>query len=401
MEPVLSAYQLTKVYRIYRNPRDRIKEILFRRPYHEPMVALDHVSLEVPPGAALGVVGENGAGKSTLLGILAGVLKPTGGAVTRQGKVASILDLGGGFHSEFTGRQNIQMSAAMLGLGHKEIENSLDRIIDFSELHHFMDKPLKTYSAGMHIRLAFSVAVSVSPDLLVIDEVLAVGDAYFQKKCLDRLADFLENGGSIVFCSHSMYTVTQFCSQALWLRQGRAQAMGDAREVVAAYDDYTREKTRRMEQKDPFSRGAPAEGRSETPERSAAWIETCFLDGAHAGPDALYRLGDELLATVRFRTLRPEWKYHLGAAIDRNDHLTCYAVSTLSERLPCFSLNDAYEATFRIPRLPLLRGNYFLKLFLLDETGIRVLDTKTLPFTVVSEEEPWGVCYVPHEWKIH
>ena len=398
MEPLLRAHQLTKVYRVYKNPKHRIKEIIFRRPYHEPVLALDHVSLEVLAGSALGVIGENGAGKSTLLSILAGVLRPTGGKVVRSGKVASILDLGGGFHQEFSGRQNIQMSGAMLGLSQKEVETSIDRVIDFSELHHFIDKPLKTYSSGMHIRLAFSVAINVHPEILIIDEVLAVGDAYFQRKCIDHLSNYLQAGGSIVFCSHSMYAVAQFCQNAVWLKEGRVRAAGPAAEVIAAYENYIREKEQRKATHLHFSEEkAP----SDTPRGGAspAWIEECSLNGVKDSEPPVCRFGETLLVRARLRTSHPEWKFHAGVAIDRNDHLNCYATSTITDRLPFLSGKDSFDIEFFVPQLPFLRGNYFLKLFILDETGIQVLDSKTFPFSVISEDHPWGVCYVPHEWR--
>ena len=398
MEPVLTARQLTKVYRVYKNPSHRIKEILLRRPFHEPFVALDHVSLEVMPGTAIGVIGENGAGKSTLLSILAGVLRPTGGEVKSTGRIASILDLGGGFHGEFTGRQNIQMSAAMRGMTRKEIEQSLDRIVDFSELHHFIDKPIKTYSSGMHIRLAFSVAINVNPDILVIDEVLAVGDSYFQHKCLDNLRTFLNSGRAIVFCSHSMYSVVQFCKNAIWLKEGRVRSEGPAQDVVAAYENYTRQKELRKKAA-PFEAKSveKAEAIEELPPH--AWIESCSINGIDREP-LVCRFSEPFTASAVFRTSKPEWKYHAGIVIDRNDHLNCYASSTLTDGLPPFEGRSLFQADFLVPSLPFLRGNYFLKFFLLDETGLHVLDQKIVAFSVVSDGHPWGVCFVPHEWRV-
>ena len=181
---------LTKQYRVYLKPFDRLKEALIRRPCHELVEALGDVSFRVTPGDTLGVIGENGAGKSTLLKILAGTVRPTSGNVAKQGRIAALLELGSGFHPEFSGRQNIYLNAALLGLGEKEIKEREESIIEFSELGDVIDRPVKTYSSGMYVRLGFSIATSVDPDVLIIDEALSVGDQRFLKKCVDRMMGF-------------------------------------------------------------------------------------------------------------------------------------------------------------------------------------------------------------------
>src|SRR5262245_50514875 len=206
--PAIVADGLTKVYRSYRRPADRLWEALLRRPRHSELRALDDVSFTLPKGEGLGVIGENGAGKSTLLKVLCGVTQPTAGSLRVDGRVAAILELGAGFHPEFTGRQNAVLNAALLGLSEREVDAALPRILDFSELGDFIDRPVKTYSTGMAMRLAFSIATQVEPEVLIVDEALSVGDGYFQKKCMDRMLAFIRGGGTVLFCSHAMYYVS-------------------------------------------------------------------------------------------------------------------------------------------------------------------------------------------------
>ena len=215
------------------------------------------------------MVGENGAGKSTLLKILAGITAPSTGALRVEGKIASILELGSGFHPEFTGRQNIVLNAAMLGLTQAEVEAKTPDIVAFSELGHFIDQPVKTYSTGMAMRLGFAIATQVDPDILIIDEALSVGDGYFQKKCMDRMGRFVAEGGTLLFCSHAMYYVSVFCQQALWLRAGRAEALGPVDQVVREYEAFLARKSAAAERGPAGGGPRAAAGKPGTPGRGA------------------------------------------------------------------------------------------------------------------------------------
>ena len=220
------ADRIGKIYRLYDRPSDRLQELLLRRARHRDFHALREVSFELPRGEALGLIGENGAGKSTLLKIVAGTTQPSSGTVERHGVVASILELGMGFHPEFTGRENARMNAALLGLTGSDIRRRLPEIREFAELGEFFDRPVRTYSSGMTLRLAFAVATHAEADVLIIDEALAVGDGYFQKKSIDRITDFQKSGGTLLFCSHALYYVALLCGRALWLRAGEIAAAG-------------------------------------------------------------------------------------------------------------------------------------------------------------------------------
>src|SRR5581483_1129881 len=204
MAIAVRSVELTKQYEIYPRPLDRVLEWITRRPRHTVFPALQDVTFEVERGETVGIVGQNGAGKSTLLRLLCGVTRPTSGVIESNGTIASILELGTGFHPEFSGRDNAALNAAILGLSPSEVKQKLPAILEFSELGTFLDRPVKTYSSGMYMRLAFSVAVNFDPDILVIDEALAVGDGHFQKKCVDKIREFQREGRTILFCSHAM-----------------------------------------------------------------------------------------------------------------------------------------------------------------------------------------------------
>ena len=226
---------LSKAFRIYARPVDLLKEIVLRRPTHRELWALKDVSFTVKQGEVVGIIGRNGSGKSTLLKILTGVLDKTQGEVAIDGKVSSILELGTGFHPEYSGRQNIFMGGLCLGMSRQEIENRLDWIIDFSELADFIDQPLRTYSTGMKARLAFSTAISMDPDILFVDEALSVGDVKFNRKCFNTINQFREKGRTILLVSHDLNIVSSFCNRTILLNEGRIVAYGDPRDVTRIY----------------------------------------------------------------------------------------------------------------------------------------------------------------------
>ena len=234
--------ELGKDYRIYARPVDRLLEAILRKPRHRALSAVQGVSFNLLRGQSLGIIGDNGAGKSTLLKLLVGTVSPTAGKMAMSGRVTALLELGAGFHPEFSGRQNIFMNASLLGLSPEEIGEKEEDIIAFSGLGEFIDRPVKTYSSGMYVRLGFAIATSVDPDILIIDEALAVGDMAFQRKCIDRMNLFREQGKTMIFCSHSMYHVKELCDKTLWLDHGRMKGMGPTIELVARYEDFSRGK---------------------------------------------------------------------------------------------------------------------------------------------------------------
>ena len=233
---------ISKHFKIYRRPQDRLAEILFRKQKHELFRVLNDISFALEDGESIGIVGINGAGKSTLLKILAGTLQASSGQFEMYGQVAALLELGAGFHPEFSGRENIRLNASLLGVSEHNIIELENDIIEFSELRDFIDRPVKNYSSGMYVRLAFSIATMIRPEILIIDEALSVGDLTFQKKCVQRMNEFKEQSKTLVFCSHSMFHVQELCEKAIWLHEGQIREIGNSDSVVGHYEDFCNSK---------------------------------------------------------------------------------------------------------------------------------------------------------------
>ena len=254
---MISVKNISKTFKLYRTPSDRLKEILLTRCYHKKFQAVKDVSLEVREGETLGIVGANGAGKSTILKLLTGILIPDTGSVHVAGKITGLLELGTGFNAEFSGIDNIIHNATYLGLSRQEIDQRLDAIIAFTELKEFIHEPIKTYSSGMVMRLAFSVAIHADPKAFVVDEALSVGDAYFQQKCMKKIKDFKDNGGSIIFVSHDMNAVKVLCDQAILLKEGSVVEQGDPETIINTYNFLIAKRSKgeeiRYQDKDPSS----------------------------------------------------------------------------------------------------------------------------------------------------
>jgi lipopolysaccharide transport system ATP-binding protein len=255
---------LSKVFRIYNHPVDLVKEVVLRRKTHRELWALKDVSFQVKHGEMIGIIGRNGSGKSTLLKILTGVLDKTQGEVSIDGRISSILELGTGFHPEYTGRQNIFMGGLCLGMSRQQIENRLNWIINFSELHDFIDQPLRTYSTGMKARLAFSTAISMDPDILFVDEALSVGDVKFNRKCFNTINEFRNNGKTILLVSHDLNIVSSFCDKTILLNEGRIVAYGEPRDVTRIYHQLLYcDAPKELEQEATVSPGQEAEDKND------------------------------------------------------------------------------------------------------------------------------------------
>ncbi len=234
---MIEVNNVSKKFKIYHDKATTLKErLLFLRSKKADVFwALKNIDLKIEKGTTVGLIGHNGSGKSTLLKLITKIIYPTDGTITTHGRVSSLLELGAGFHPDFTGRENIYINASIFGLSRKEIDRRLQSIIDFSELHDFIDSPIRTYSSGMYTRLAFSVAVHVDPDILLIDEILAVGDVNFQKKCINKIKEFKKRGVTMVFVSHNMNDVTEICDKVVWLDKGIIREYGETDIIAEKY----------------------------------------------------------------------------------------------------------------------------------------------------------------------
>ncbi len=396
--PAVSVESLSKVYRVYDSPWARLRELVTRRPHHRPFAALNDISFTLPKGEALGIIGQNGAGKSTLLKILVGITAPTSGSVAVDGTVASILELGSGFHPEMTGRQNIVINAAMLGLSEEQVRAKTPEIIEFSELGSFIDQPVKCYSSGMTMRLGFAIAMQVDPEILIIDEALSVGDGYFQKKCMDRLLEFVADGKTLLFCSHAMYYVSAFCQQTLWLKEGRAEALGPTREVVDRYETFLAARETPsgervgVESIEIHSAGGPARIRE---------VKLFEADRELMPGSAVLRPGTPLTVEVAWESADPSLAFHLGVGLNRADGVEVGAFGTHGDNLPALSGATSYRARLAIPELPLVKGEFSLYLFLLGEQGLHVYDRRVLlgAFRVAQSRYAFGIVRMAHQWE--
>lgn len=387
----VAVHRLSKTYRLFDSPWQRLRQRLTGAPGQREIEALSEVSFEVPPGGRLAVIGDNGAGKSTLLKILSGVSSPTSGEVRVEGRIGSILELGSGFHPEFTGRQNLVLNAAMLGLSSEEVRRQTPEILEFAELGDFIDQPVKRYSTGMTLRLGFAIATQIEPEVLIIDEVLSVGDAYFRKKCLDQLERFVRSGRTLLFCSHAMYYATAFCDRAIWLHRGRVEADGTSAEVVQAYQTHlARRSSARRQHRD----------RVDDTGAGTARLGRVTIAGAGSQPP-MFRPGDSWTLRIEWQAGDPKGAFHIGVGIDRIDGVQVCSFGTRPGGKAPFTGHRHHAVILELPELPIISGEFSVYVFLLDERGLHVHDQKLLDraFRVESETYEIGLLRVDHRWR--
>jgi lipopolysaccharide transport system ATP-binding protein len=338
--------------------------------------ALDDISFSLERGQSLGVVGENGAGKSTLLKVIASVIRPTRGSVVVNGRVGALLELGSGFHPDYTGLANIELAAALLGLAPAEIADRRDEIIAFADIGEHIHEPIKHYSSGMVVRLGFAVATTLTPDILITDEVLAVGDESFQKKCIAWMENYLDGGGTLLLVSHSMYHVQKLCRHALWLEHGRARLYGDADHVAREY----------LAWHEATTTAAAAAAKSAPPAAACVVTRvTLAIDGGGAEVDP--GRGFRVDAEVRSPDDRPPV---LAVGVVRADGTPVYG--TTSE------IDGAVP--LRFTDLALLPGHYRLRAHAMDPEGVRLFDTHEVPFVVAGTTRELGYARLPHGWSV-
>lgn len=388
-----------KCYPLAGHPAQRMWNLLLgRAAAQEGFWALRSIDLAVRRGEAIGIVGHNGAGKSTLLQIVAGTMTPSEGEVRVRGRIAALLELGAGFNPEFSGRENVFLTAAMYGLSRGEIEARFADIETFSGVADFIDQPVKTYSSGMLVRLAFSVAVHVDPEVLIVDEALSVGDGEFSRRSFDRIMQFREAGKTLLFCSHSLYQVEALCDRAVWLDHGALRMQGAPSEVTVAYDAALRAKAKALDEhasaKPPAPAATPAEGYQ-------ARIQSVkvFVNGREDQP-ARTR---ESLVEVRI-----EFSAHgvpvpsVAVAVMTSDGRCVTSSSTLVADLPVRLRPDGRgQVAWMINSLPLLKGEYFFDVYLMCERGLHVYEFVQSAAALRVEQRglEQGLVSFPHTWE--
>ena len=417
---VINASDVWKSFRIYHDKGSTLKErVLFRgRNRYEERWVLKGVNLHVEQGESVGLLGENGSGKSTLLKLLTRIIYPNRGAIDVQGKVSSLLELGAGFHPDLTGRENIYMNASIFGLSKQEIDRKLSEIIAFSELAPFIDTPVRTYSSGMYMRLAFSVAINVNADILLIDEILAVGDVNFQKKCFDRLRDLKKRGTTIVIVSHDLSSIEKICDRAVWLDDGSIQATGDTTKVIDQYmqfmnrkqevalkEEQAREQEQIGEEPAEETEGAADQEKPESdPNRwggKEVEITNVRMRNAHGEQKYSFEYGEPVCIEFEYIRHREMEEYVFGIGISNSDGVPCYGTNTNIDGQKIKTLNSRGKVSFHIDRITLVEGKYQLDAASHAEDG-RAYDYRknVYEFAVTSSVKDTGIARQEHQWIV-
>jgi len=388
---VINLQNISKTYTHYAHGIDRVLEILTHRPRHQAFAALHPINLSVSESQVVGIIGNNGAGKSTLLKILAGTLQPDGDLCEVKGRVAALLELGGGFHPEMTGRENVYLNSTMMGLSSDEIDAIYDDIVAFAGIEDFMEQPVKTYSSGMFMRLAFAVATSVDPDILIIDEALSVGDGAFARKSFDRIMQFKQAKKTILFCSHSLYQVESICDRVIWLDKGHLKLDGSPSAVVSAYNQF-------------MAQGDTPDSKKETlvADGTAKITNiTISVDGMTGDRIDVLSLKSELNLTVGYSSDPKLPTPSIGLTIASADGRVISSAGTQNDGL--IIKRDALgNAKVRVSfsKLALLKGEYWITVYLMCENAIHIYDEVNHPtkLDVHQESLELGVVSLPREW---
>lgn len=394
--PAIIVSDVVKQYKMHHEKGRTLKEAFLKQNiYQKTINAINNVSFQVGAGSTLGIIGNNGSGKSTMLKMIARTSRPTQGTVEINGKVSALLELGAGFHPDFTGRENVFLDGVIMGLPRSIIQERFDEIVDFAEMWEFIDVPAKTYSSGMYLRLAFSVAVNVNPDILLIDEILAVGDGAFQQKCLERIDNFKSDGKTIIFVSHNLGAVQNLCEQAIWLDKGELRIKGPVKKVIDHYQwaiNQGEEARLAAEGEDPDLR------RWGTRKAEITGVELLGHDGEKKH---VYETFDKMRVRITYRTNErieePVW----GIAFHRTDGTLCFGNSTTEMKSTPKRFSGEGELTFEMERMPFLPGDYQVSVSFhnLDKSETYDYHDRKYRFRVIKGPDVQaGVASVPHKW---
>ena len=384
---------LTKVYKLYDKPIDRLKESLhpLKKQYHKDFYALNDVSFEIKKGETVGIIGKNGAGKSTLLKIITGVLTPSSGHVHVNGRIASLLELGAGFNPEYTGVENIYLQGTLMGYSHEEMEAKIDEILAFADIGDFVYQPVKMYSSGMFARLAFSVAINVEPDILIVDEVLSVGDARFQTKSIKKMESIKDNGTTILFVSHAIEQVKRFCQKAIWINDGKIKQIGEQSTVGDMYTDSLH-----LESLENSTNEQKNFIKSNTNSSTQAKISSFKLEKKEL------KVFEKLSVNIEYEVFEDElYDLLIGVAIYDAERNYIFGPNTYLDKYDIFSKKGFYKIKYEIPKIPLTAGTYFLDVGIFVNKGIVNLDyhQNIESFIIKSDYFTEGRVFIEHNWK--
>lgn len=416
---------ITKSFKVFPDKGSQLKErLLFRkRSRFEERKVLRGISFQVKKGEAIGLIGHNGCGKSTTLKLLTKIMFPDTGSITMNGRVSSLIELGAGFHPDMSGRENIYTNAAIFGLTKKEIDARLKSIISFSELEEFIDNPVRTYSSGMYMRLAFSVAINVDADILLIDEILAVGDANFQAKCFNKLKEIKAHGTTIVIVSHSLGQIEQICDRSIWIHEGLIKAEGEPKEIDLEYLDFMGRKMQENsgkelaeqqsdnENKDNTDTGSDAgtddESNSAGKPESKRWgsgdarIKKIMALTAEGTPQRIFRTGEKIIFRLDYTVKNPVEDAVFGIGIFNRAGVQCYGTNTRIDKHERFRLTHSGSAEIILEEVDLLAGEYLIDLAIETGDGIPV-DYFREAYTIemINSMGDVGITRLKHQWKI-
>lgn len=417
MSLMIKVDNLVKRYNMYDNPIDRLKEAcsITKKSYHKEFSALNGISFEVEKGDAIGILGKNGCGKSTLLKMITGVLTPTSGTIEINGKVSAILELGTGFNPEYTGIENIYLNGTMMGCTREEIDKKVDSIVEFADIGDFINQPVKIYSSGMFARLAFAVAINVNPDILIVDEALAVGDTRFQIKCINKMKSLKDSGTTILFVSHATEQIKRFCNKAIWIKDGRIKEQGPASEIADLYEDYmkygdvdNKKDVRLKEANDTATNEEAIEEEEKTIDGLRPFKMP--LDEDTLAAIVNVKINKEKLST--FEDFEVEVTYDvfkekiegflLGVAIYTPNREYIFGPNTYLEKAEVPNTYGRHKVVYRIPSMTLLGGKYTIDVGIFTDESIVNLDYKTAAkaFTIANEYISEGKFYIKHEWNV-
>ena len=403
---------ITKSFKVYLDRSNNIKDFMIhsKRRRYENRQVLKGISFDVKKGEAIGLIGRNGCGKSTTLKLLTRIMYPDTGSIEIKGRVSSLIELGAGFHPDMSGRENIYINASIFGLGKKEIDRRVDDIIEFSELGDYIDNPVRTYSSGMYMRLAFSVAINVDAEVLLIDEILAVGDANFQEKCFKKMKEIKDKGTTIVIVSHSLGQIEAICDRTIWIEKGLIKAEGDTRKVHREYLEYMgAEKNKQNAENDKKKQeeqSADEEAAEEAGEQNKregnqkVTFQTIRVLNSRLEEQQQFNMGDDIIIEAAYKVNEPiEDAYFAIDIIREYDYIYCYATNTNFEPGEPVNISQDGKVLLRLKNVLLMEHKYFID-FVLKEHTTEVIDIvrHAVEFDILPTLPGGAITYIEHDW---